>query len=65
METSFLDFKFFFGEIMEATPEKLVIEERVAVIMAPEQAKSMLRLLDSQIKSYESVFGPIRIPPGE
>jgi hypothetical protein len=62
---SFIDFKFFFGEIVEATQEKLVIEERVSVIMSPEQAKSVLRLLDTQISNYESNFGPIRNPPGE
>lgn len=65
VEVSFSDFKFFFGEIMEATEEKLKVEEFVSVIVTPEEARSIRDLLIKQIEIYEATFGAIRRPPGE
>ena len=65
IETSFNDLKVFFGQIVEATPESLVLEERIAIILTPEQAKSVLRALQTAIQGYETLYGPIRNPPGE
>lgn len=65
VEVSFNDFKLFFGEIMEATQEKLVTEDRVAIIVSPEQARLIAKVLKEQIEVYESKFGSIRKPPTE
>lgn len=65
IEVSFSDFKFFFGEILEATEEKLKVEEYISVIVTPEEARSIADLLLKQVKLYEATFGPIRRPPGE
>lgn len=65
VEVSFNEFKFFFGEILEATEEKLKVEEYISVVVTPEEARSIADLLVKQLKLYESMFGPIRKPPGE
>jgi hypothetical protein len=65
VEVSFSDFKFFFGEILEATDEKLRVEEFCSVIVTPEEARSISDLLIKQVAIYEATFGPIRRPPGE
>lgn len=65
IEANFNDIKVFFGQIVEATPEKIVLEERIAIIMTPEQAKSLMKALQITVNSYESLYGPIRNPPGE
>ena len=65
IETSFNDLELFFGQIVEATTESLVLEERIAIILTPEQAKSVLRALQTSIESYETLYGPIRNPPNE
>jgi uncharacterized protein DUF3467 len=63
MESTFNDFKLVFGQIAEATPERLVTDEKVAVIMSPEEAKSVAKVLVRQLKVYEKMFGPIRELP--
>jgi len=65
VEVSFSDFKFFFGEILEATEEKLKVEEFISVIVTPEEARSIAALLIKQLALYEATFGPIRKAPGE
>ena len=65
IEVTFNDFKLFFGEILEATEEKLVTEDRVVVLMTPEQARLVSNLLVEQLEKYEAVYGAIRKPPGD
>lgn len=64
VEVSFNDFKLFFGRILEATPEKLVTEDGVEIIMGPEETLAVADVLNKQLKIYEDTFGPIRKPPG-
>ncbi len=64
VEATFNDVKLFFGQVVEATQEKVVLEEDVAIILTPEQAKSILKALTSALENYESTYGPIRNPPG-
>jgi hypothetical protein len=63
IEMTFNDIKLFFGEIMEATPEKVRIEEHVAVTMSLEEAKAAVKVLANQIVNYEKTFGPVRELP--
>lgn len=65
IEVTFNDFKLFFGEILEATQEKLVTEDRVVILMSPEQTKLVANVLVEQLATYEAVYGPIRKPPGD
>jgi hypothetical protein len=63
VEVTFNDFTVYFGELVEATPEKLVTKDKAAVIMGPEEAKSVVEVLARQIEQYEAMFGPIRRIP--
>ena len=49
-----LDFVLMFGEILEATPEKALVERRARVTLNPIQAKVMALLLVKNIQTYES-----------
>jgi hypothetical protein len=59
METSFVDFQLFFGDIIEASAERLVTEDKLRIIMSPQHAKAVLALMERQIKAYEDAFGVI------
>jgi|GEM_PF-3228397 len=63
VEMTFNDIQLFFGQIKEATPEKVSVEEHVAVIMSLEEAKAVVKVLIGQIAGYEKTFGPIRELP--
>lgn len=65
VEVTFTDFKLFFGEVLEASQERLVTEDRVVVLVAPEEARLIAKVLTEQVEKYEAAFGPIRKPPGE
>lgn len=64
-EATFSDVKIYFGEITEASQERLAIEDKVSIVMSPEHAKSVLKALGVAIKGYEDSFGPIRTVPGD
>jgi Protein of unknown function (DUF3467) len=53
------DIRIIFGEVIENADQSQSIEDHVTVVMSPLQAKAVLRVLETTIKSYESVFGEI------
>ena len=57
-----LDFVMIFGETLEATADKAVVEQRARVTMHPTQAKVTAMLLLRNIQNYEALNGPIPIP---
>jgi hypothetical protein len=59
-----LDFVLMFGEILEANPEKALVERRARVTLNPIQAKVLTMLLIKNIQTYESLNGTIKIPEG-
>ncbi len=59
----FFDVRIFFGETVESTPEKLVVESSVTVIMSPEHAKILSTVLANNVEQYENHFGKIRELP--
>jgi hypothetical protein len=63
LEVSPWDFKLYFGQIEEATAERLGILESVAVYVSPQHAKAITDILVAHIKTYEATFGPIPMPP--
>jgi len=52
-----------FSEVIEASGESILAEQRGRVSMAPLQAKALLRLLTKIIGQYEEKYGAIPVPP--
>jgi len=57
------DLRMLFGELVDATPEKLVIEQRAQVTISYLQAKLLMMVLGQAITQHESLFGEVKIPP--
>ena len=53
------DFTMIFGQIREATKERLVIENQAEIVMSPQHIKVFARVLRSNIEKYEARFGAI------
>jgi hypothetical protein len=60
--TNAFDFSLVFGEMTDITPGKLRIEQKVRIVMTPIHARLLLQVLQQQVDSYESQFGPINVP---
>jgi hypothetical protein len=60
---SFYDIGIVFGQIKEATKERLLIENRVSITVSPEHARALLKALKENIEKYESAYGPIKELP--
>ena len=56
---TYFDFQVSFGEILEATEQALLTEDRVTVKMSPQLAKRLLVILAEHIRKYEETFGEI------
>jgi hypothetical protein len=59
-----LDFVLIFGEILDANPEKALVERRARVTLNPIQAKVLAFMLVKNIQTYESLNGTIQMPEG-
>jgi len=57
------DIQLIFGEIFSVEPQKVVIENQLAVTLSPQQAKALVNALLGQVQAYESQFGEIRYTP--
>jgi hypothetical protein len=57
------DIQLTFGEIFSIEPQKVVIENQLAVTLSPQQAKALANTLSDQVQKYESNFGEIRYTP--
>ncbi|HUA18374.1 MAG TPA: DUF3467 domain-containing protein [Bryobacteraceae bacterium] len=56
------DLRMLFGELVEATPERVVIEQRVQVTISYLQAKLLMLMLAQAIGQHEKGFGEVKIP---
>ena len=63
VRTSFYDFSIVFGEI-SAVDDKLEREERVQVVMSPQHAKALLKVIEKNVAAWEERFGAIELPEG-
>jgi|ERR1700728_3160523 len=70
LEATPWDFRFYFGEIERAEPDatgqrlvKIYVEDKVKIVMSPQHAKAMLKVLQQNVSSYESQIGPIPSQP--
>src|SRR5260370_630066 len=59
LEVTPWDFKFNFGEIVEATEQQLRVRLWVAIYMSPQHAKVLSEVLAKNVATYESKFGKI------
>jgi Protein of unknown function (DUF3467) len=57
------DLRMLFGELVEANPQKIVIEQRVQVTLSYLQAKLLAMMLAQAIQQHETVFGEVKLPP--
>ena len=56
----FYDMRINFGQIIESDDEKVVIENRLCVVMSPQFAKAFLQVIQKNVKKYEDEFGTIK-----
>ena len=61
-QVNLTDFVLVFGEIIEANPERAIVERRARVTLNPIQAKIMTLLLLQNIQKYEQVHGELKLP---
>lgn len=54
------DISLIFGEIGESTPTEVLATARVKVILSPEQASNLMKLLDAAITTYVQNNGQLR-----
>jgi hypothetical protein len=59
------DVKFRFGEILEASATALRTLERVAVVMSPQHALVLSKILNRHLDTYQTKYGPIPLAPGQ
>jgi len=62
INASMHDIRLMFGELGNATPEKVQVFQRVHVLMSWIQAKAIARLLQDYVDTYEKLNGPL-MPP--
>ncbi|MGE0103526.1 MAG: DUF3467 domain-containing protein [Blastocatellales bacterium] len=60
--TSYYDFQLSFGEILEASNEKLTTEDTVTIKMSPQLAKRLRDIITDQVEKYEQKHGLIPLP---
>jgi methyl coenzyme M reductase alpha subunit len=53
------DIQLTFGEILSADAAKMVVENRLAVNLSPQTAKSLLKVLAGIVQRYEDEIGEI------
>ena len=51
-----------FGQILDATEENFIVEDRVTIYMSPQHMKAVAQLLVSKVAEYEQTFGDITLP---
>jgi hypothetical protein len=56
------DVRIMFGEVLDATAEKVRVVQRAHILVSWLQVKAIARLLQDYVDSYENLNGPI-MPP--
>jgi hypothetical protein len=63
ISTSYFDIRMRLGEVTGVLPDRIPVLDKVEIVMSPEHAASLYRLLGQQIEIYRQSFGEIRIEP--
>jgi hypothetical protein len=61
LNVSLFDFRFVFGEILTATVDELRVRSRCSVVMSPQHAKMLAKVLSDNVKDYEQRHGEISL----
>jgi hypothetical protein len=56
------DLRMLFGEVVDAQPDKIVVEQRAQITVSYLQAKLLTVLLTQAIQRHESVHGEVKVP---
>jgi hypothetical protein len=62
MSSTSFDIRMLFGEIAEVLDDKVVVDQRVQVTMTWLEAKFLADFLQANIKAYEDLNGPVKLP---
>jgi hypothetical protein len=62
MATTGFDVRILFGEIAEVLEDKVVVDQRVQVTMTWLEAKLLADFLQTNIKAFEDLNGPLKLP---
>lgn len=63
VSSSVFEISLIFGQAIGDTPSDAHVEQRVAVTMSWQAAKTFAHLLFSTVRNYESQVGEIKLPP--
>lgn len=58
------DIRMLFGEVVDTTLTKVVVEERAHITISYLQAKLLVIMLGQAIALHESLFGEVKVPSG-
>jgi hypothetical protein len=62
MGTTKFDVRIIFGEIRDVTPTMAVVDQRFQVTMCWTEAKLLADFLHANIKAFEDLNGPLKLP---
>jgi hypothetical protein len=62
MSSTTFDIRLFFGEVIEITDDKAIVEQSVQVTMTWLEAKILADFLQANVKTYEDKNGPLKLP---
>jgi Protein of unknown function (DUF3467) len=62
MASTGFDVRVIFGEIIEVSDEKVIVEQRVQVAMTWIEAKIVADFMRANIEAYEKLNGPLTLP---
>ncbi|MFZ0758460.1 MAG: DUF3467 domain-containing protein [Candidatus Sulfotelmatobacter sp.] len=62
MATTSFDVRIVFGEVVEVSDERAIIEQQVQVTMTWLEAKILADFLQANIKAHEELNGPLKLP---
>ena len=57
------DVRMTFGEVVDALPDKIVVEQRAQITISYLQAKILTLILGQAISQHEEIFGELKLPP--
>ncbi len=56
------DLRLYFGELAQATPDKIIINQQVEIVISWLEAKIFAAFLQSHLDAFEKKNGPIKFP---
>jgi hypothetical protein len=63
--TGYYDVRLHFCDVLSADNKGILLEEKVSVVVSPEHARDLHRVLGLSLAQYEERFGSLRSKPAE